>query len=495
MKRFSAQFKKQSEPLRMRASERAALKERLVSYMEYHPLPKEMAGKLAPSRAKKETIVSEPFFALTFNKVYVRSFAGIFAIVFIMGIPAVAERAVPGDILYPVKVEFNEELRSTLSLSPYAKVEWETERLERRISEARLLASEGKLTDEAEAQVAEAVQSHTDAAQREIAMLRESDSDEAAIAEIAFVSALQVQSEVLEGHMQKDVDTNTETTDNTGRSVVALAGVIAKARSSAEAAQANGTQLSYDKLLATVEGESTRIYELFSSVKADASEKEIKDVERRLADIQGKVTHAVALKEGTALQIEVSSTSEEEAEVLTATSTATNTVAVDEEAVAEVEIPEDSTEAQAEAMVLLKGALTDIQKLLNYLTHIDVRENVSIEDLVPVIPTKEEKALKVQETIVTIQAVQSEVALRQISPKLESKISHMQREIERKISLAVAALKKENHDDALRYAQDAQAFANDLVTLTADEPLKIPVVVDVEQGTSTEEVVEYKKPA
>ena len=50
--------------------------------------------------------------------------------------------------LYLVKVHFNEEIRSTLALSPYEKVAWETKRIERRIAEARLLASEGNLTDE-----------------------------------------------------------------------------------------------------------------------------------------------------------------------------------------------------------------------------------------------------------------------------------------------------------------------------------------------------------
>ena len=59
--------------------------------------------------------------------------------------------------------------------SPYEKVEWETKRLERRIAEARMLAEEGKLTDEVQEAVAEAVKGHSDAAQQGIAELHQTD--------------------------------------------------------------------------------------------------------------------------------------------------------------------------------------------------------------------------------------------------------------------------------------------------------------------------------
>ncbi|MEZ4200705.1 MAG: hypothetical protein R3B69_03975 [Candidatus Paceibacterota bacterium] len=125
---------------------------------------------------------------------------------------------------YPVKVGFNEEVRSTLALSPYQKVEWETTRLERRIAEARLLASEGKLTPEVEAEMAEAVKAHNDAAQKEIASIRATDSEEAALASIALSSALTVQSESLESQLEEGA------ASSSGSSVVALASVVGAAQ-------------------------------------------------------------------------------------------------------------------------------------------------------------------------------------------------------------------------------------------------------------------------
>lgn len=511
MKKFSAQFKKQSESIRMRASERSALRSRIVSYMEYHPLPQTMVSKKTVVLAKQESLSSEPFTSFVFNKLYIRSFAGAFAVFFIVCVPVLAERAVPGDVLYPVKVEFNEELRSTLSFTPYAKVAWETERLERRISEARLLASEGKLTDEAEAQVAEAVKVHSDAAQREIAVIRESDSDEAAIAEIAFASALAVQSEVLEGHIEKDTQSE-EGQD--GRSVVALVQVVAKARSSAEALQSNGAQLSYEKLLGRVESESTNIYELFTSVKKGASSDELIDVERRLKDIERKVAQAVAIKEGIPLEndSEVASLALTMAKPIATTlpTEETSTIAVigtttgASSTVAEVvSVPEENTtevfntqteselEAQAEleAILILRSALTDIQKLLNYLTHLDVRENVSIEDLVPVTPTNKEKVAHVLESVNQVQLLNAQIEMRDISSRLQAKATYGQKEVNKKLQEVTKALEKGNVDSAGASVKEAHNIASDLVRLTANEPLKEIVPVLEVQSTSTVETV------
>src|SRR6056297_835594 len=118
---------------------------------------------------------------------------GVFALLVLIIVPIMAERAVPGDTLYAVKVKINEEVRSSLTLDPYEKIEWETVRINRRIAEAKLLAKEGRLTEAAEAEAAAAVKEHADNVKAEIETLRAADADEAAIAEIAFDSTMQVQ--------------------------------------------------------------------------------------------------------------------------------------------------------------------------------------------------------------------------------------------------------------------------------------------------------------
>lgn len=508
MKRFSEQFKKQSESIRMRASEKDELRARLVSYMEYHPLPSHMLMKKAPQKAIVPAIASESFFVVPFNKIYTRSFAGVFVMCLIVGIPLIAEKSLPGDTLYAVKVQFNEEVRSSLSFSSYAKVEWETQRLGRRITEARLLASEGRLTDEAQASFAEAVQTHTDAAQREIAELRETDSDSAAIAEIAFASALAVQSEVLEGHIQNDTDAQQ---GEEGHSVLALTEVVDKARSSAESAQADA-QPSYGKLLAAVEEQSTQVYELFTSVKKSASAEEVADVDRRLADIERKMKEAIARKEGTlalhtitiparALAVTTNHSDELPPEVpatmmsakMAVSDVATETPELIETADVPTTVETKATSTSAvtiepseeDAIVLLRTTLTDIQKLLNYLSDIDVRENVSINDLLPVTPTQEERTTEIMRIFDTTIQIEAEIHSRNIQSRLQKKVSFGLTEVDAYLAQITEALQQGNLDVARTAADSALTLITDIQKITSNEPFKPKTSEVLPSGTTT----------
>ncbi len=376
MKKFSEQLKKQAEGLHLKASERTDLRERLLAYMEYHPLRE--------GQSYADTYRTRKSLSVHLDGWLIGRVLGATATLCLIIVPVLAEKALPGDVLYPVKVSFNEEIRSSLVLSPYEKVEWETTLLQRRIAEARLLATEGKLTPEVEAEVADAVRQHSDAAQAGIATIRETDSEEAAIAEITFASALEVQSEVLEGHAERDASTA-----DYGRSVAGLTGAVQEARDDAAATQ-SGEQASYEKLAARVELETTRAQELFSSINGSASDNEIASIEKRLTGIQAKITKAMELQ-NTEVEPEDPNIEEviveEEVDLssptmmmasLAATSSASTT-----EGVLEEPVEEPMLDPQAEAIILLRQVLADTQKLISFMTDIDVRLNVSIDELVP----------------------------------------------------------------------------------------------------------------
>lgn len=329
MKKFSEQLRKQAEEIRLRTDERDELRDRVLAYMQYHPL-KEGETFVVPKLPRR------PLIAI--NGWVMGRLSGAVALLFLMIVPVLAERSLPGEVLYPVKVRFNEELRGALVSAPYQKVEWETERLERRLAEARLLADAGKLTPSAEAEITRAIKKHSDAAQQSIADIRVNDTEEATMAEITLASALEVQSEALD---QKESGTNT--------SALATAVKLAKL----EVQPKENETISYPRLLGRIETETTRAYEYLNSLSGVTSDEEKNDLSRRLSDVKTRVDGAVALKQ------------------------------TDESAAAKE----------------LTEALGNTRKIISFMTNLDVRRNVNIDDIVPVVLTTDEKVIELHNKV------------------------------------------------------------------------------------------------
>lgn len=331
MKRFTEQFKKKADSISLTPEERAGLHARIVTYMEYHPLPVTMKEKMPSPR---QTVLREPFLSWVFPAHYLRAVAvGCVAFV-VIGVPALAEKAVPGDMLYPMKVRVNEEVYGTFAGSGYEKVAWETKRLERRIAEARLLAKEGRLTTAVQDGVIAAVTAHQAATEAEIETLKSVDADAAALATLTFASVLDVQSAALKA------DTTGSTTE--GVSTVALARALDEAQD--QVAATGGAEVSYERLIAQLEIETTRGRELLRSIDGGVTPAEYADVERRLGDVERKVQSG--------REIFASDT--------------------------------------GKGLAALKETWRDTQVLITYLTDIDVRTALAIDTLVPVVPTPDE---------------------------------------------------------------------------------------------------------
>ncbi|MBP9669541.1 MAG: hypothetical protein KBE09_04615 [Candidatus Pacebacteria bacterium] len=78
---------------------------------------------------------------------------------------AAAEGALPGDLLYPIKVHVTEEVRAAVAVQPSAKAAWAIERAERRLDEAAQLNTENRLDDDVREELALAVETHVRAAE------------------------------------------------------------------------------------------------------------------------------------------------------------------------------------------------------------------------------------------------------------------------------------------------------------------------------------------
>lgn len=408
MKSFDTELAKYAAKIRLKAIERRELRERVLSYMEYHPLPKNVDSLIG--------IPSERFFTISFNSFYTKIAGAAFAFFIVVGVPFVAEHAVPGDVLYPVKTQINESISAQFANSPYEKVAFETKLMERRIAEARLLAKAGKLSEEVEAEIAETVMNHANAAQESIAELKAANADEGAIAEISFGSTLAVQSLVFDS---SELSANSSSTDG-------IADVVRAAKANADAVKGTSTP-SYERLIAGVELETTRAYELSESVGSFATPEEGEDIKRRLGDIDTKISEAKVLH--------------------------------------------DADAASLESVELLALVLGDIQKLVSFMTDIDVRENVTLESLVPITHTKEERTEKIALVLREAQ-VRFENALIRLpfveDAELRAKLEIGKEEGVLNLNMATTSLELGDLDEAERVIKLFRVIAEDFDAVTKD---------------------------
>lgn len=430
MSDFEKQLNKAVKATKMTAAEKRDLRARVVSYMEYHPRREKVAAEKAAAY-----IESQPYTLISIHNRMVQAAVGAFAVFVLVVVPAVAEQSVPGDVLYPIKVRVNEEVRSTFTFNATEKIEWETERLERRISEVRLLAEEGKLTEETEAQAVEAVKEHAEAAQDGINKLKESDVDAATLAEVEFESALEVQTAVLDAG-QKESSTTAEATDG-------ISEVVKEAQETVEATKGAAIP-AFDRIAARLEIQSTRAYELFESLNDVVSDAERAEIERRLQDIERKVESGVVKHE------------------------------------AERVVPD----------VLLE-ALADTQKLISFMTDIDVRASVELEELVPVQLTDEEKQAIVAEQIAF---ASSTIAAFNAADNLDADVAtKAQAGVDQLIEMLAeleTAQEASDLETQVRIGAEVEALARDIETLI-ERDVETPVVepVETDPATTTEEVI------
>jgi len=282
MKRFIQQFNKESNKITLTARERDELLSRIEAYMEYHPLSSTLK-KSQDSSLMSSLRVTEPMHFVRIPRRFLTAFSTAITMFMLVVVPAMAEQAMPGNMLHPIKVHVNEEIRGYF-LSGEDRVRWETERVERRLAEARRLAMLGRLTPEIEARVAEAVIRQKDVTRNQIATLETSDGDAATMATLALVSVFEVQETLLEavfppsddvpGHLSSIIETGKEETKARGN-----VAIVSEAR-----------------LLAMLEQHATRAYELLLGLQKTIDEtererilKRLENVETTLADYTGAV--------------------------------------------------------------------------------------------------------------------------------------------------------------------------------------------------------------
>lgn len=154
-------------------SERERMKRVLLEYVAMKPMRNAPLDRRAPLS----------YMLLSLYAFSRKSVAGllVFAILFSgASVSFAAEGALPGDALYPLKVDVNEPLVAALSVSPESKALWNAERAERRLEEAAKLASDDRLSDEVKEELEMRFEEHAERFAVDVERLEVSDSSVAA---------------------------------------------------------------------------------------------------------------------------------------------------------------------------------------------------------------------------------------------------------------------------------------------------------------------------
>ncbi len=224
MKKLEAQFQRGTEYVKLEESDKARMRESIVSYMEYKPI-----------RSSVDTQVSKPSF-LPFFRMHHVSGALVIATVLTtstFGVSFAAGDALPGDLLYGVKVNINEEVK-TAFLNEADRMAWEQERAKRRLVEASQLAAEGKLDDDAREQVSKLFAEHTEAVVEQVLAYEATDPVLAAEASSEFEESLDAHEAVLARLIVESEDEPQESSIELVEQVRTAAMEVGKIREDAE---------------------------------------------------------------------------------------------------------------------------------------------------------------------------------------------------------------------------------------------------------------------
>lgn len=183
MSEFEQKLKKEAQKIRLTPGEKALMRARIFG------LPAQ-AGARVPS----------PYVAYSFQLTALYRYALVALLtVFLVGGGTVsaAQGALPGDVLYPVKISVNEGVEELFARTPTARAEVHTKFAQRRLEEAETLAALGTLDATTTAKLEERLNTHVERAHAFALELEVKEPDIAAEVKVKLESSLAAHSIVL----------------------------------------------------------------------------------------------------------------------------------------------------------------------------------------------------------------------------------------------------------------------------------------------------------
>ncbi|MBP9750192.1 MAG: hypothetical protein KBD21_05695, partial [Candidatus Pacebacteria bacterium] len=185
------QLKKGTMNVALSHEEHDAIRERLVEYMEYLPRTRERMPVVETAPLLRWSLFPNG-----------RHLAGALALALMVttttySVTSAATEALPGDLLWPVKVHVNEGVKTVLTSGDEERVAWERERVELRLEEASSLAAQGRLDEKLQDVVSKQFVIQAEAVVRKVREIEERDPVLAAEASAELADTLDTHKAVL----------------------------------------------------------------------------------------------------------------------------------------------------------------------------------------------------------------------------------------------------------------------------------------------------------
>lgn len=147
---------KDAKTFSLSENDKKSVMDKVSKFIKEHPVsdaPREILTPEVGDKIKTPYLKSSlPIFSL-FNKYKFISLALIIAFVLSGGTSFAANYSLPGDILYPVKIHVNENIKSFVAFSYDAEAKVEIQKADERLKEQEALALKGEVDEETKAQI------------------------------------------------------------------------------------------------------------------------------------------------------------------------------------------------------------------------------------------------------------------------------------------------------------------------------------------------------
>lgn len=192
----------EAKKVQLSSAEKSRVRNNLVNFIDKNPVRNTNDGRLQYTKAVKSPF-NNLFLLLTNYKIMPLA---LIALLFVGGgVSFAAQGSLPGDVLYPIKVNINEKVETVLNVSSEAKAGLEVRLAERRLEEAEKLTSREDLNEETKEEIKARFDEHASRADQRITAMIETNPSVALDVVSRFETSLKAHESVL-----AKLDTKTE---------------------------------------------------------------------------------------------------------------------------------------------------------------------------------------------------------------------------------------------------------------------------------------------